>query len=203
MSEFIEQKPLILASASSIRKKLLASLGLDFEIHCSGVDEEAIKNNFRSKSWISLGKHLALAKAKKVSAENPDHYVIAADQLCIFENRLFDKPVSHEKAISQLNTLIGKKHRQIACCCVVQNNQVLWQGHASAVLHMRQLSLAEIEAYLLAEQPYQSCGSYQYEGLGKWLFEAVVGREDTILGLPLQPLSKALKDLSVIDFKKT
>lgn len=65
---------------------------------------------------------------------------------------------------------------------------------------LHQLSKQTIEAYLLSEKPYQSCGSYQYENQGKWLFKEVKGNEDTILGLPLLPLVKALLEFNAVNF---
>lgn len=198
MSDFLQQKPLILASGSAIRSKLLASLGLEFQIIPSTCNEDAIKQGFAPDKLIELGYALASHKAFEVSQRFPEHYVIAADQLCILDNTLFDKPLSHETAIKHLQQLQGKTHRQVACLCIVRNGNMLWQHHESATLSMRSLSERAIESYLQMEKPYHSCGAYQYETMGKWLFSEIAGREETILGLPLIPLMEALLSLGVV-----
>ncbi|KTD31750.1 septum formation protein Maf [Legionella moravica] len=198
MSRFLQQEPLILASGSSIRQKLLHSLGLEFLIIPSHCDEEAIKKSHQSSNLPDLGITLAITKALAVSKQYPDHYVIAADQLCVIDKRILDKPLNHQRAIEHLRLLSGKKHQQISCLCIAKDNHVLWQHHEIAYLTLHCLSERNIEAYLHNEHPYHSCGAYQYESQGKWLFKEVQGNEDTILGLPLVPLANALLDLGAV-----
>jgi septum formation protein len=62
-------------------------------------------------------------------------------------------------------------------------------------VHFRELSSAEIEAYLLAEQPYDCAGSAKCEGLGIALLEAIEGDDPTaLIGLPLIRLSSWLRE---------
>lgn len=198
MSSFIQQQPLILASGSAIRLKLMNSLGLQFLVIPSHCDEDAIKLNHHSNNVLDLGFTLAKAKALEVSKRYPEHFVIAADQLCVIGKKILDKPLNHEVAIEHLQLLSGKEHQQIACVCIARNNEILWEHHDIAVLSLRHLSKQNIEAYLQLEKPYQSCGAYQYETLGKWLFNSVKGSEDTILGLPLVALTNALIKLNAV-----
>lgn len=200
MSEFLHQHPIILASSSSIRYKLLHSLGIEFSVISPQCDEEAIKASFNSLNKIDLGYKLAASKALEVSLRHPHHFIIAADQLCLMGEVLFNKPFSHQVAMDHLRSLNGQTHQQISCLCIAKNNTVLWQHHEIAYLTLHHLSEQTIEAYLLSEQPYQSCGAYHYESQGKWLFQDVKGNEDTILGLPLLPLTKALQNLGVVSF---
>ncbi|KTD23786.1 septum formation protein [Legionella lansingensis] len=192
MSKFFSQQPIILGSSSQARIKLLASLGLDFEIIPALCNEEKLKEDFASASMLKLASTLARCKALDVSHRYPSHFVIAADQLCIFENRHLGKPLDHATAVSNLRLLRGKTHQQLAAYCIVKGGTVLWEEHDIATLTMNALSDDTIEAYLRSEQPYQSCGAYNYEGVAKWLFQEVQGDESTILGLPLVPLTRAL-----------
>jgi septum formation protein len=65
---------------------------------------------------------------------------------------------------------------------------------------MRALSAAEIEAYLAraGAAATASVGAYQIEGPGIQLFETIEGDYFTILGLPLLPLIKWLRDKGVL-----
>jgi septum formation protein len=201
MSNFIHQhQPLILASGSQIRAKLLQSLGLDFLIIPSHCDETLIKNQHKSNNVADLGFALATSKALTVSQQHPNHWVLAADQLCVIENKILDKPLNHETAVQHLHSLSGKKHQQMACLCLAYNNEIVWKHHEVASLTMHHLSDEVIESYLRIEQPYQSCGAYQFETFGKWLFKEVDGHEDTILGLSLMALTNALMELEIIQF---
>ena len=59
---------------------------------------------------------------------------------------------------------------------------------------MKQLSKEEKETYLTLDTPYESCGSYRFEGHGRHLFSKVEGDHESILGLPLFPLLNALQE---------
>ena len=198
MFNFLQQQPVILASGSLIRFKLLQSLGLEFTVVPSHCDEEAIKKTHNTDNIIDLGFALATNKALEVSQHYPDHFVIAADQLCIIDKKILDKPLNHSTAVEHLRLLSNKTHQQIACVCIAMNSKILWQYHDIAYLTLHCLNESCIETYLQNEQPYHSCGAYQYESQGKWLFKEVKGNEDTILGLPLIPLTNALLNLGVV-----
>jgi len=61
-------------------------------------------------------------------------------------------------------------------------------------VQFRELSDAEIEAYLLAETPYDVAGSAKSEGLGITLVDAIHSDDPTALvGLPLIALSRMLR----------
>lgn len=198
MSSFISQKPLILASGSISRQKLLSDAGLKFDIHLSNVDEDKIKKDFQDNDFEQLALTLAKEKALVVSTKYPDIAVIAADQLCVLGHEIFDKPLSHTRAQEQLKELNGKKHRLLTAVCVAKEGQILWSYLEPVYLTMRHLSDQTIEHYLNLETPYNSCGSYHFEGRGKWLFEDVSEHESTIIGLPILPLFNALIEFDLV-----
>ncbi|KTC77099.1 Maf family protein [Legionella brunensis] len=198
MSKFFTQAPIILGSASKSRIALLNSLSLDFEVVPAACDEETIKQNLRTKPMLELANALARCKALEVSHRYPSHFVIAADQLCIIDDKYLDKPLNHNTATAHLRLLSGKTHQQMSAYCIAKEGNIIWQDHDIATLTMRNLNDSTIEAYLKQDKPYQSCGAYHFEGLGKWLFSNVKGSESTILGLPLLPLVQALINLGAI-----
>ncbi|WP_131781084.1 Maf family protein [Legionella gresilensis] len=197
MSNFLIQKPLILASGSKIRKQLLESLSLEFKVIPSDSDETALKNQLAHSEPLELARALAADKALIVSRKYPDSYILAADQICVMANRYFDKPGNHEVATAHLRQLRGKKHQQIAAFCIAKAGKLLFEGQDVALLSMKLISDQTIETYLQADKPYQSCGAYNYEGRAKWLFTKVEGQDSTIQGLPLLPVVQALQTLKI------
>lgn len=199
MSSFLKQhKPLILASGSKVRQQLLQSLGLKFDVIPSGSDEAQLKQLYKNQTPIQLASKLAADKGLIVSRLYPDSFVIAADQLCVMDGQYFDKPGTHQVAVSHLKQLRGKTHQQISAYCIAKAGELLWQEQDSATLCMQPLSDRAIENYLYTDKPYQSCGAYNYEGKAKWLFEQVDGSDSTIQGLPLIPLVCALQSLMIV-----
>lgn len=198
MFNFLQQTDLILASGSKSRKKLLEDAGLSFDIHPSDVDEQAIKNTFEGDDFGALALKLANEKAVEVSKIYPGSIIIAADQLSVLKGKIYDKPLTHLKAVEQLSSLSGKTHTLYTAVALVKNQMSIWEYVEPAKLTIRALTQETIEHYLKLEKPYHACGSYHFEGLGKWLFESVEADESTIVGLPLLPLYNALLSHNIV-----
>lgn len=197
MSEFLCQKPLILASGSPNRRMLLESLGLCFEIHPPLCDEDALKGTFSGKN-DKLAAFLAREKAREVSERFPEAFVLAADQVCLYQDTVFNKPLTFENARLQLERLSGNTHQLMNAVCLMHEGKPVWEHEETAVLSMRALTSDAINAYLQADTPLQSCGSYHFESCGKWLFTHIEGHESTITGLPLLALANALLQHGVV-----
>lgn len=192
--------PLVLASGSAVRAQMLKAAGLSFSVAPSSVDEDAIKHEMKGAAPTELAAALARAKALDVAQHYPDHLTIGADQLCVLGAQVFDKPGSVNRAVEQLQQLAGHAHRQYSAVCLARGQELVWQQVAHAELTMRPLSVAEIEAYVAADQPLKSCGAYCYELLGRHLFARVEGTDDVIKGLPMQALIFALHEQGAIGF---
>ncbi len=192
--------PIILASCSEIRKKILESSGIKFDIVTSNVDEDSFKCDISHLKFTDQAYELAKIKCSSVSILYPDKYVLAADQICALddENVVFNKPITFDVAKSHLCSLRGKTHSQNSGMCLMKGNKVIWEHRKRALIKMRKLTDEEIEAYLNLDKPYKACGAYQLECNAKHLFEHIEGEDDNILGLPLVPLLNKLYNLKII-----
>ena len=191
---FTLKKQLILGSGSKIRQKLLASVDLNFTVEKSTLDESTLKSKHEGLTAEALSLVLAKEKALAISDKYPQHIVIACDQVCCCENKIFDKPGVEARCIEQLQQLAGKTHQLYSAICLASDRQIVWTHIATATLTMRQLSDTEIRQYVAKDKPFHSCGSYYFESLGRHLFREIRGEQDTVLGLPLIPLLNALYD---------
>lgn len=189
------KSPLILASQSGARKLLLANAGLEFKAITADIDEREIQAASKLSSPREIALLLACEKAKAVSAHHPESYVIGADQTLALGNRLFNKPAGRAQAMMQLRELAGKSHALNSAVAVARDGKVVFEDVSVARMTMRQMSEAEIQAYLDAagDAVTTSVGAYQLESLGIHLFERIEGDHFTILGLPLLPLLAFLR----------
>jgi len=195
------QRPLVLASASPVRGRLLRAAGIAFEQRPAAVDEEAMKAAMRAENAPPDEAAAALAelKAMRVSRQAPGALVIGADQILDCEGEWFDKPADRAAATASLQALSSRAHVLVSAACVVRDGVRLWHGVDRATLHMRALDADFIEAYLEAAGPevLSSVGVYQLEALGAHLFTRIEGDYFTILGLPLLPLLAFLREHGV------
>ena len=192
--------PIILASQSEIRKKILTDTGLIFKQVSSGLNEKEVKKIFTYKRISNLSKKLAQEKAFLVSKKNYDSYVIGADQICSYKNKILSKPNNKKNAISQLMQINGDEHKQTSSVCVCYQEKIVWSYTETVCLKMRKLSLSLIKLYVNTDMPLKSCGSYKYEARGKYLFSKIKGSYDAILGLPLSPLLEILYKKKIIEY---
>jgi len=189
--------PLILASASKIRSEILKKAGIEFSVVISDINEEKLKNKIINKSITEIAITLASEKAFNVSKNNPNSYVIGADQICNLNNKIFSKPNTIDNAIKQLKQLSGKTHKQTSGISLYFNSKLIWSFFEEAELTMHKLEEKEIIKYLEIDKPFNSCGSYKYESLGVHLFSKVEGNNETIQGLPIIELLNQLKKKNI------
>jgi septum formation protein len=187
--------PLILASQSGARKMLLANAGLEFEAVTAAIDERSIQAASNLSNPREIGLLLAREKARAVSAHHPGRHVIGADQTLALGERLFNKPAGRIQALAQLRDLAGHSHELNSAVAVAHDGRIIFEDVSVARMTMRQMSEAELSAYLDAagDAVTTSVGAYQLEGLGIHLFERIEGDHFTILGLPLLPLLAFLR----------
>lgn len=187
--------PLILASQSRARQMLLANAGIGFEAVPADIDERAVQQDSGLSAPGELAALLARAKALSVSIRQPGRYVVGADQTLALGDRLLSKPAGRAQAAEQLRDLAGNRHELHSAVAVARDGKILFEAVAVAHMTMRQLSGAEIRAYLDAagEAVTSSVGAYQLEGLGVHLFDRIEGDHFTILGLPLLSLLAFLR----------
>ena len=193
------KKKLILASGSRIRRQLLEGVGLEFQVINSNVDEDLIKEELHGRSFREQVSRLASEKARIVSMDNLEAFVIGSDNMCTIDDKIFDKPIDHEDAVNHLSSLSGKKHFQNNGISIFHEGKEIWSNYDVTELEMKKLSPQEIEDYLNLDKPYSACGCYHFESNGKDLFTSINGLESTVMGLAMEHLIEKLNQLGVIE----
>jgi septum formation protein len=192
MSDVSNPPPrLILASSSRYRRELLERLRVSFDVIAPGVDETPLDGEAPEATAVRL----SIAKARAAGAQAPGALVIGSDQVATCDGRQIGKPGTHDNARAQLQAMRGKSVEFHSALCLldgrsgkVQSSDVITR------VQFRDLDDAEIEAYLLAETPYDVAGSAKSEGLGITLVDAIHSDDPTALvGLPLIELSRMLR----------
>ena len=188
--------PLILASRSPARGRLLAEAGVPFSVEAAPVDEDALKARALGEGLGPKAIAVALAQAKALAVScGRNGLVIGADQTLDLDGRLFDKPPTLAAARAQLLALRGWPHQLHAAVAVTRGETVVWRTVETVRLDMRAFSDAFLDIYLASEgEALLGCvGAYRLEALGVQLFDRIEGDYFTVLGLPLLPLLAFLR----------
>jgi septum formation protein len=201
MPLWLAAQPLVLASKSDVRGKILAAAGLRFEIRPATIDERAIEAKAGVSDAAAAARLLAHAKAETVAGLRPGHLVLGADQTLARDSTRFSKPANRAAAAEQLRSLRGRTHELHSALALVRDGTVLFDCVDNARLTMRDFSDRFLEDYLdmAGDAAMGSVGGYQLEGIGIQLFERIEGDYFTILGLTLLPLLKFLRQNKFVD----
>jgi septum formation protein len=185
-------RPLLLASASTIRLQLLRNAGLTVSAEAARIDEETIRQSLEAEQAKprEIADTLAELKAEKLANRHPTALVLGCDQVLAFQGRVFGKPDTPDAARAQLTALRGQTHHLISALVLYDAARPIWRHISEAKLQMRDVSDAYLDAYLARNwaSAQQSVGAYKLEEEGVRLFSSIQGDYFTILGLPLLPL---------------
>jgi septum formation protein len=194
---------IILASGSRFRKAMLEAAGVDIDVVPATIDERTVEKTLAGTgaSPEDVAQVLAEAKAIDVSEKNPGRLVLGCDQTLSLGDELFHKPADMEEARRHLLKLSGRTHQLNSAAVLARNGETLWRDVGIARMTMRKLEPGFIGRHLARVGPMalNSVGAYQIEGEGIQLFEKIEGDHFTIVGLPLLPLLKELRELGAID----
>ncbi|MBH1974143.1 MAG: Maf family protein [Rhodobacteraceae bacterium] len=185
-------RPLLLASASTIRLQLLRNAGLVVTAEPARIDEDSIRQSLEAEHAKprDIADALAELKAEKLANRHPTALVLGCDQVLAFQGRVFGKPETPDAARAQLTALRGHAHHLISALVLYDETKPIWRHVSEAKLQMRDISDAYLEEYLARnwQSARHSVGAYKLEEEGVRLFSAIQGDYFTILGLPLLPL---------------
>jgi septum formation protein len=178
---------LILASASSSRKMLLAAAGVSFIADPADLDEAALMAGLKDAGAEVMARRLAEEKALAVSRRHPGKIVLGGDSVIAFEDDYLSKCASLEEARALLLRLSGKAHLLVSAAVLARDGALLWAHVSPCRMSMRNLSPQFLDDYLTQEGKaiLSSVGCYHFEGRGAQLFDKVDGDYFSVLGLPL------------------
>jgi septum formation protein len=191
----MRMKPVILASASVQRKKLLKLAGIPFTVRPSHASEkEAI-----TTTCSALVKHNALLKARSVASRMKKGIVIGADTIVYAGHRqIIGKPKDLEDARRILKILFSRPqwvYTGVALIDADSRREIV--DYEKTKVFMHRLSDEEIDRYHRITSPLDKAGGFDIEGRGGLFINRIEGCYSNVIGLPMAKLRVMLKDLGI------
>lgn len=185
---------IILASQSEFRKKALDILGLKYEVKPSNIDEKSIRDG----NPIELAKKLAEAKALEAGKNEKDAIIIAGDLFVVFNNRIYEKPISKEEAFEMLKSFSGNT-LDIPAGIAVYNTKTKKMLSTTEVniVKFRELSDFEINDYIARYPILKFSAAFESDGAMRFS-ESISGSYPATYGIPMKPLILFLRENGVI-----
>ena len=182
---------LILASQSTMRRRILNAARIDAQFMSPQIDEENITKSLIAVQALprDIADTLAEHKALKISRKNLNSWVIGCDQILVFEGEVFGKPVSPEALKDTLSRFSGQTHSLVTANVIYKNGKPQWRHVSISQLSMRIITATEIDTYIEAHWPVvkHSAGGYHFERTPD-LFSSVRGNWFDIMGLSIDPI---------------
>ncbi len=181
----------ILASASPRRQELLRQIGHTPIVRPASFDEAC----GTASQAHEVALHNAVGKCDAVAAEVGDCVpVIAADTIVVIDNVILGKPQDAADAKAMLARLAGRTHQVMTGVAVRYRGRQLADVCVTDV-SFRQLTEAQIAAYVATGEPLDKAGAYGIQGRGAVLVERINGCYSNVVGLPLARLQAMLDEL--------
>jgi|TARA_B110000971_G_scaffold180095_1_gene186546 septum formation protein len=188
---------IILASKSTVRKKILEQNNVNCIVVPSSVNEDQVKDSLIAAGAkpMLISKNLAELKSIKVSINRPDQLVLGADSVISLNDELINKPNTREEGLKILQKLNGSKHFLITSVCISKNGVMVWNFTDQSELIMKNLTDKQLLEYLqkIKTETLLNYGVYQIEAGGLELFDSVKGDKNSIMGLPIKQVINYIK----------
>lgn len=180
--ENLERVEVILASASPRRFELLKTIGLNFKVVKSNVQETLVSPNRLEEDTIANARR----KGFDVASKYPESLIICADTVVVADSMIMGKPRDETEARFMLEQLSGKSHRVITGFGLIfkKYEKSLFDAETTEVT-FRHLSDEEILAYVNTGEPLDKAGAYAIQGQGSLLIEKINGCFFNVVGFPI------------------
>lgn len=188
---------LVLASQSPRRSELLKNAGYEFAILPTQISEIPNENLNLPEQIRDLAcqKADACASSGKVS-KGQRNLILASDTVVILDGQILGKPVDQSENKQYLRRLSGRVHSVISAICLLDFDQGKRAvDHETSFITFKQLSDAEIDAYVATSDGLDKAGGYGIQSpLAKDFVSNVEGPYDNIVGLPVDLVKRMLNE---------
>jgi len=178
--------PLVLASASPRRQRLLERLGYRFAVRPAQIDETPRPQ----EPAAPYAARLAVEKAAAVA--RPGEVVLAADTVVTCGGALLGKPEDDADARRMLGELAGRWHEVLTAIAVHAADLRLEHVERTRV-RFAPMKPAEIDWYVATGEARDKAGAYAIQGLGMLFVDAIDGNYSNVVGLPVPATYRLLR----------
>jgi nucleoside triphosphate pyrophosphatase len=164
---------------------LLRGAGIEVDVRPADVDE-SVQPGEMPEGYAS---RVALAKARAISLQAPDRYVLGADTVVVVDDHILGKPSDSAEARRMLRALSGRSHVVITAVILIRGaglaNETADPQIERTTVEFASLTSDEIDWYAATAEPMDKAGAYAIQGLASRFVTRIEGSYSNVVGLPV------------------
>ncbi|MFH1830598.1 MAG: Maf family protein, partial [Pseudomonadota bacterium] len=186
-------RPLVLATASEARRKLVYDTGLRFTAFSVDVDETPLDG----EQVAPYVERLAKTKAEAANPTSLDAVIVAVDTAIGLDGNIIGKPEDEAHARQILRLLSGRTHEVVSAIALSDiKNATIDTTVTITEVEFVDLSDQAIEWYIKTKEWKNRAGAYAIQGKGAALVLSVRGCFTNVIGISISTLLEMLKKAS-------
>ncbi len=188
-------EPIILASSSPRRQEILKMLNIPFQVIMPNIDETIT-------SAVSIEEIPELLAMEKISAvihslpaKQEIPWILGADTVIVYNNKIYGKPESIEQATQFIKTFSGKTHTVITSLCLYNGRKKITTTRTNkSKVTFKEMTDEEIQWYVDTGEWHGAAGGYRIQSLASCFITKIEGSYSGVIGLPIFELYDILKE---------
>ena len=192
---FVNNEPIVLASASPRRRHYLDDLGLSFTVCAVTINETPFTGEDADVFVVRMAREKAAAASEKYNRS----WIIAGDTVVCLGRQILGKPVDKIDAVSMLMSLSGREHKVLTGVCLSHaGKNVVSHRFTETKVRFADFGERTARAYVGSGEWIDKAGAYGIQGKGAFLVKTIEGSYSNVVGLPLHELLEMLRYYGVI-----
>lgn len=188
---------ILLASQSPRRRELLVKAGYQIEIFPPKLSEILDKNLSLDRALIDLARQKwEAAITQYPELKSRQEILLASDTMVIHEGEALGKPKDREEAKEFLSSMSGKAHEvKTSVFLGIPKTMRTLSEVLTTKVWFKSLKEVQLEEYLDTEEWDDKAGAYGIQGKASEFVEKIEGSLNTVIGLPVEELSRLIASL--------
>ena len=190
--------PIVLASQSPRRRRLLEGLGILFRVVPADIDETRRRGEAPAAFAARAAEEKGRAVMDRLGRDGDTPWIVSADTIVVLGDEILLKPRDIAEAERMIRQLSGRRHEVITGWAVGRMGEPWRVEHESTGVWFHDLGEAQIDGYAATGEGMDKAGAYAIQGVGAFLVERVEGCYFNVVGLPVSRVVRALVDAGAL-----
>lgn len=189
---------IVLASASARRRRMLAEMGIPFEVVPADIDEAMAAGEAPGAYALRAAQEKASAVAETLARKGRTPWIVGADTIVVLGRDVLTKPADRAEAEAMLGRLSGREHTVITGWAVGRHGGPWISRTTETQVLFHALSPEQVRSYAATGEGMDKAGAYAIQGIGAFLVARIDGDYFNVVGLPISLVARALIEVGAM-----